>query len=1490
MGIISFLNIMQDKLERGFCMKKRIYKVLSLLLTFLIVFSAFASVLGTVTAVTEKVYYVKANGDDSKLGDNKTNAVKTVGKVIELATAEGLAEGDIVNVKVVGQDPVAWLATGNQLPEHAFKLVIDSNTASIVGTVGDGNAIVLGGDVEFKNIKVNFGSSFANITANGHNVSSGFKTQFEGTKEQSGFNIGNTNIDTTYSKPVSILVNIPIMKFGFGNIFGNTVYNEKLNVKYSDSEGTPAFSMSADDGTTTFNAAANLEINAASSFTFANTDKVVFGADGYLQIFNATAKEIATTDLAGIDTAKLWVINNKLGISSVFTATDVSGKFKVDTDNFFNIKAIDATNENNVVEPVEGYLTLPAGAWNLFAEKVPQKATYYAAAKGNGDGSSVNSPLGSLAAVVTKALADGYMAQDEVTVKVIGTEKLTLGNIPNHDFKLIVTSNTGKEATVGNQNGGGNLAGDTEFKNIKVYFGGDLEGTKYKNFCCGGYNVTFGEGCSYAGKPVESTFVIGVSSGDKVFTKDFTIDSRISVRNFYIGPDWNNSVYNCNVTVFYDYGGESPIFNLGTKQGNGITTYNKSLNLIIKNSGTASFIQAGNMKFGDDGYFQILNSGSSKIDQRDSGLDVLPADKLWILNNVSGKNSVINITDTKGVYDVKLDNAEHKLIATNMLTNESVIYDGANGLTGKITLPAGAYIISIDRDPEYRDYYVDSERGVEVISGTRPEGVGTKENPVKTYSDATRLIAADGLAEIDVATIYLPSGTTSHWGSSAVAVKPLIIIDAASEEQALLETGGSVSLGADTVFKNVSFSLGGKWPEFSLNEHSLTIDEKAVLNTSTVYLWSTAYAKKRANDVDIIVKGKFLTTELKLYAPYHSHTSTGDFNIVWDNPDCTLALAFGNHGTDRGAHTPNIYEGNINVTIKQADAFSMKTVGAGAEIKGTFNVMIDDDVRLPYNTKVKFNDFPVEGGKWYITNVAEDIDFATFTKEKGKFAVKNGATAYTRMGEEATVKHVGGTVDLSAAPGEYVISDKKDVEPIIDDPQKMLYYKLGGGNKHIAQRAYPIEDNQTYIFEYTIFSQAYSLTKPIVVEDDRRSVAPVEIISDTLLGKEGTPGANFHRVVAQFTLPEGVNKSEGTSLFVGVSLSPHDEGLILDRTVYKKGDPEKKDLFRGGNMFHDGLDEITLNYEFWGAVFSGSAGGSGRTYWTNGIQELKIMNKDLSYADYLVYLNNPQDGKWWNDDDIVKEEEFETYAKAKGTFKDQDGKGIKGIKFRLASTDHSYEATTNSKGAFNFGVIVTGFYDLYIVDGEEEIHTGFNSYISQDDLIVFNIVSDMSGIVVEDTVNPDDNYGDDYLGDYTGEDTQTSIDGDNVEEIIPSGNLKGTVYTPNLETVKDLKVGLRGVGEAVTDANGVFGFADIPVGDYEIYAINSDGSEYVFRKVTIKENVNLEVKLKYEPSINDTDADGADNGWIIWVIVASVVALVVVGVLIFFLVIKKKKV
>ena len=335
--------------------------------------------------------------------------------------------------------------------------------------------------------------------------------------------------------------------------------------------------------------------------------------------------------------------------------------------------------------------------------------------------------------------------------------------------------------------------------------------------------------------------------------------------------------------------------------------------------------------------------------------------------------------------------------------------------------------------------------------------------------------------------------------------------------------------------------------------------------------------------------------------------------------------------------------------------------------------------------------------------------------------------------------------------------------------------------------------------------------------------------------------------------------------FFGVNLPGNATGVVFDRKVYE-ADTKDEILYKNAK-FHDGLDHVTLNFEFWGAIYTDARGGAGLIEWTNGVASLEIMDFSTKFIDYLINEANPDDGEWWNPEDIVGND-YQTYADAKGTFLDHYDKGIKGIKFMLASEDKTYTATTNAKGEFKFSHILTGFYDLFIIDGGKKIETGFSSFIGPDDLVIFNVKSDITSLLPS-------------------EDDSSQESEEEIEEIIPTGNFSGTVYTPMLDVVDGLKLFLRGIGEVVTDANGSFAFANIPVGTYDLYTILADGSEYVLKEVKVEENRDLSSKIKYAPAV-ESDTNPTDNGWIIWVIVASAVALVVVAGLVVVLVIKKK--
>ena len=74
------------------------------------------------------------------------------------------------------------------------------------------------------------------------------------------------------------------------------------------------------------------------------------------------------------------------------------------------------------------------------------------------------------------------------------------------------------------------------------------------------------------------------------------------------------------------------------------------------------------------------------------------------------------------------------------------------------------------------------------------------------------------------------------------------------------------------------------------------------------------------------------------------------------------------------------------------------------------------------------------------------------------------------------------------------------------------------------------------------------------------------------------------------------------------------------------------------------------------------------------------------------------------------------------------------------------------------------------------------------------------------------------LGEGTGEigDQRYHSAEENAEK---SGAIYGTVYTPELKTIANIKLYMGNVAETVTDKNGWFEFRNIPVGEYEIYTI-----------------------------------------------------------------------
>lgn len=1458
--------------RKGIFMKNKIYKVLSIALTLLIVFSACLCMFNSVSAATEKTYYISSTGDDSKTGAAPRNAVATVAKAIELGKDAGLTTGDTVTLKVLDSVGAAWDASTTgpiYLPTHDFKLIITSNSNDASALIGTGNRNVnFGGDVDFKNIKVNFGSSYCHICSNGHNITFDQNCIFQGNKQMGYYTIGSWSGDSIYNNDFTFNTEIPITKIYVGNFYSSPTFNGDVNINYNSLSGAPTFTFGSSNGTAKFEAGVNFTLNAASAafgvFTGGNAS---FGDNSYVQVLNNTASVLSASDagLSSVPADKLWVYNSKLRAADLITLTDTKGKLAVNTAVYSNVKATDVSNPNNVINEQGGFLTLPAGVYDITAEKIPQQVTYYVKKDGTGDGKTPEAPVATIAAAINKAIADGNIVGDTVTVKAIGTE-VPLGEVGAYPFDLIVDSNDPAVRTKIDCSGVSTLAygGETIFRNVEIYKSGQWSSLQLNST-----NVTFEASVKFNTSFLAVAF--GASNGNN--NSNTNIPGQTVVMNcatthqtFLTNFVYADRTYTEPLTYIVDNADAAPniCFNAysGGIQGN--TYYNKAVNLGIYSAKEVKFSYLTNAHIGEA--LQIINGSATDVNSSDPELARVPSDKLYVLNNISGDSKLLEFTDTVGKFKVNLVNPEHRLVVENA-QGVNIPYDNS----GFVTLPAGVYKVSIERDPYFVDYYVDPE-GIEVLTGTRPATAGTKENPVRTFADATRLISQDGLSKMDVATVHLKTDVRNFWrnenqNDATYNINPAnynctVIIDSyVAGTVTELYSYNAISLSGDLVLRNVDFKVEYQWADSNMGSHNLTIDKSASLTCAYLFTWKTEYDKLHTADQTLRVDGVLTTSYIGLAAPYHNHKSTGDFNFYFNNPNSACALMFGPRRDGAG---PNVYEGNININIKQAKTFTLETSDMGAEINGSLQALIDDSVMLPYSVKTNFENFEVAGGKWYITNAATDDDFVSFAN-KGVLAVKNGATAYTRQLGKDQVKHTGGTIDLSAAPGAYTVSNKK-IAPLTDDSHKMLYFLTGSTTRFLGTRA-KVTPGETYVFEYSIYCNFYEDCKPRIKDDgDRGQTCEVEIISEKKIG-------DCYRIVCKGTIPDDYNC--GSTAFFGVDFTGYSEGIIFDRTVYNINDSTKKDCFEGNQNFHDGLDYVSLNYLFWGAIFTDSRGGRGLVRWQNGLDQLEVMNYDLNKIAEIKALNNPDDGEWWDKDDIKEEEIILGKANVKGKFIYQDGTPIPGAKMLLVGDTDTLSDTTDSSGKFSFNNIPVGFYELYVSNGTEQFPTTFSAFVFDGDTVEFTVVNDISGIGSNDGTGEN--------GDGTGNENNEPTD-------TPEHNskLEGTVYTSDRQIVKGLKIVLKGVGEVVTDENGSFGFANIPAGNYEIFAVSRTGTETKLRDVKISENSTLTVKLLYNPPV-ESDTDEVDNGWIIWVIIASVVALIVVAALIFFVILRKKK-
>ncbi len=1418
-------------------MKKKIYKAFSVILAVIVAFSVCNCILGTIFADVEKTYYISkgAMGGDGTEG----KPFATVTEAITAANATSISEGDTLNIVALGD--VSWGATST--PAHKYNITVKSNGDAVALTIP--NMTSLGGPTILDNINATVeGASGALFL---------YRQDFTLTKTASltspYFHFGRSTTTGDADDGQNVIINGSLncsKRVVLGNDWNNCNYVGNINFVINDAAHSFNIYFGSSNGNASY-AGVNIDVKAAAGVSFnslKNGSALRYDfTNGYLQVINssATVLDIDSGGLADIDDSKKLIINNSLGIKGLLSFTDTKGKIAV-ASGYENVKA---TSTSATINAVNNELTLTLGfVYSVTADKIPESKTYYVK-KGSASGDGTKDlPYATVGEAVKYANDAGLIANDLLTVKLLGTDIIDWDAAPSHRFKLVVESDDSINKSTVIIPSGTTLGGDTEFRNMI------LNSTEFHSAVRYNFNdVIIGDGVT---SDVRHLVVGGVTHSPEVDDVNLQLNFPFSGAQVMLGNEYSATNFAGDLNVGVNNAATKIKFTLTTN--NGKNTY-QNLNFDIKNAAEFSFAKTGTGSFEVKGALQLLNSSPNAINIDAGALADIDDGKKYIINNLSGDSSLLQFTDTIGKYKV---DSEYDVYAVKAGTTDRIL-----PVAGYLTLTAGEYTVKIERDAVIKEYYV-SSGGISVATGTRPETAGTKENPVRTFADATRLISQDPLSTQDIAKIIIPADDVVNWGENPVNCAPLLKIQSSAEGvKATLTTTDNFDIVADTVFKDVIVETTGEYKILRMNNYNVTFDTGSEY-TSPYICIGGGNGKVVDKDITLIFKGIFNPRSFEFTSNYGSSTFNGDINVIIDSNESVFAPVFGG-----AANTVTNYNGNINVTVLNAKTISLKKTvnldkGATFNFGGSLQMIVDDSVEFPYAVKTNFNEFEVSGGKWYITNYAKEDDFVQFSDTRGKFNIKDSKTAFVRdVTSNQETKVTTGVVSL--ASGQYMISDK-NTPKAVDDSHKMLHFSSAGNGRNQVYARFPATAGKTYVYELSYYAILADNTYPTICEDGNRPVlTEVTIISDKIVN-------NYHKVVCEFTVPEYYNASE--YIFAGLQVGKSNEGVLFDQKIYEKGDATKTNVMTNNN-FHYGLDEWALSMSFWGNHWSGERGGTGVLKFQIGVELLEVMNFDLDFIKELIASSNPQDGEWWNKKDIHEEVIYTAYTKAGGTFKDQSGHPISDAKFVLVSSDgYTYSATTNSNGRFNFGKIVVGFYELYLVNKSgEKIHTGYSAYLDEGNIFTFNVVSDMSGLSAE--------------GDYTQDPNSGEDDGNNVEDA-KIGSLSGGVYTPYLEPVANLKLYLGDFGEIVTDSNGAFAFANIPVGTYDLYSVMSNGEKYVLKTVTIVENAELALKLKYDPPIV-AETDSANYGWIIWVVIAACVALLVVAAIIIILIVVKKK-
>ena len=669
-------------------------------------------------------YFVGGTDASDETGDGtEAKPFATVAKALATATAKGYGDGNTITVKLLSD--VTWGTAVEAVRD--YQVVIDSDLETTPTIDFAGKDITLGGDLEFKNVKNNYGGDgWRALCFHGGNVTFSAKTATPSYVIVFGWG-------AEYAEDTPVAGQTVVFNSGVSASYirvahssnGILHYTDDLNVIINNKNANPRFGFEPDYNNYTkldSGVCANFYIKKASSFAVADISGNNSGTaklDGAIQILvdDSTTKITDDTKTFLNETLKpaegVYIIRNNTGIDGLLsTVKNSRGVYAVDLSKLDTVRYNLMIN-GEAADIVDGYITVPAqGEYEFTLTTNPVSEEFYVQnGATEGDGTS-KKPFATVAEVIDAANAMKLTTGDVVTVKVIGNETVQWGTAAAYEFLLKVVSNeAGNMSTVYIPDA---MTGDASFDDIKISLPTPGNDNPYI-FHTGGYNVTFGANAKIDAQIV--TALQGKSYNNpitQVYNNAFTYSNY---SNIALGNSVQNfNTFNSDVTYVINNPAAKPQFSSMPYYG-GTITYNANLNINVKDAASVVFTattceaggvdgrQAGSVTV--NGAFQLIIPSDVTLSETTlANLNNIIGTKYILRSNVG---NVLDFTVEGGKYAV----AEGYTVVALNAEGEQVA-TAADGVLDLSAIGAGEYTIVCTAETDVTVDDVEENNGYDI--------------------------------------------------------------------------------------------------------------------------------------------------------------------------------------------------------------------------------------------------------------------------------------------------------------------------------------------------------------------------------------------------------------------------------------------------------------------------------------------------------------------------------------------------------------------------------------------------------------------------------------------------------------------------------------------------------------------------------------------------------------------------------------------------------